>query len=83
MCEMTSIQKHFFWLVFLGFVFQNKTLEENKMKISGNGYTALIQLGVTLVSAGELAQAVRCLSKHEVLSYTLQTPMKKRQGTNE
>lgn len=63
---MTSIQKHFFWLVFLVFVFQNKTLE-NKMKISGNGYTVLIQLGVALVLAGELAQAVRCLSMHEVL----------------
>lgn len=52
------------------------------MKIGSNGYTVRIQLGVALVLAGELAQAVRCLSMHEVLSYILQTSLKKRHGTN-
>lgn len=52
------------------------------MKISGKGYTVLIQLGVTPVLASVLAQAVKCLSNHKVLSYTFQNPLKKRQGTN-
>lgn len=47
------------------------------MKISGKGYTVLIQLGVTPVLAGVLAQAVRCLSKHKVLSLYLPKSLEK------
>lgn len=46
------------------------------MKISGNGYNVLLQQGITPLLASESATAVKCLSKLDNLSSTLQTHLK-------
>lgn len=46
------------------------------MKISNNGYTVLLQQGITPVLASESAPAVKCLHKLEDLSSTLYIHLK-------